>query len=684
MRRKYAAIMIMAIGVLLFSVFITPKNTAYAATATAVRVVSVEYYEEQIIVLNNGNSKIYFATEVEAAKDDWEAVNSDPGMFTMIDISWLSPTIDNILVIRGEEDKTQSRVIIGERPLKLEININYADIDKMKLTDSIAPLVNIMTSVGNGSSPVTFDDLEWKKGISGQWTSTRNLTVGLLSKYLVKGTYLYFRLRALDDAVTFTYNGAPVDFNLERIVGIPGGIRRFENLTPITIGTDYPDGTAGRRFSNEVKVKIAKKSTAMVYGIDGERFTAEIKYGKEYRVTVGSGSPSAWVQVTDRATKTIPLTTILNSSSYDGTIKSKAFPAMTIEIRDYATSKSASSKITEISLNAQRTLDQNAVVVGKAPADAVAKKDTNLYVSYNGNKNMVIAIPLASPDLPYEYCIVKKGETLDLNRVVWTSVTKGTDVKILASKAVEGGMLYIRQKEIQSEEATYNSPAVAYELASTYVTHPISYPSIPEIVDASYTFTKGYSGDVTFTAELNVAGKLPFETAIKNIKLGTKDILFTAVPSVDAAGINYLTITLKKESLATLTNCYARPITINYMNGTVDKTSVKLTIQSPIPAGSLTITNAKGTTAGTTAFTMVTSKGTGNSWYYVVGDAEIKGINTQDTIASITSLTATSFTATTVDNVTTAANQYLTIFEVDASGHIVKYKSIQITADLRL
>lgn len=662
-------------------VFLIPQSTAYAATVTPVRAVSVEYYDEQIIVLNNGNSKIYYATETEAAKGNWEAITPDAGVFTMIDISWLSSTVENILVVKGEENPTQSRVIISERPLKLEVSINYANIDTMSKTATIAPLVNIMTSVGNGLNPVGLDDLEWRKGTSGQWVSTRSLTVGLLEKYLVKGAYLYFRTRAVDDAVDITNSsGVAINLNDDRIAGVAGGIRSRYLKEALTFGTSYPNGTRGRRFSNEVKVKVVKKSTAMVYGIDGEKFTADIKYGKEYRVTI-SGVASSWVQVTDKTVKALSLSTVMNSSTYDGTTKAKAFPAMMIEIRAYATTKSASSKITEISLAAQRTLN-NEILVGSAPANAIELGDDNIYVSYNGNKNMVITIPKATQYLPYEYCVVKSGDTFDVTKVVWTAITKGTEVKILASKAVEGGTLYVRQKEIKSQPATSSASAVGYKLASTYVTHAISYPSIPEITDASYTFTKGYSGDITFVSVLNAAGKNAYETAIKSIKLGTKDILFTTSTTTSATGVSTMTITLTKASLATMTNCYYKAITITYSNGTVDKTSVKLTVQSPTTSGTLTVTSAKGTNTGTTAFTMVTSKAAANSWAFAVTPAIISGITTMDKITTITpAITSTAFTTTTVDNVTIAANQYLTIFEIDASGYIVKYKSILITAD---
>lgn len=542
---------------LIIGAFILPDQVAQAAAAGPVKVASVEYYEEQLIVLNNNNSKIYFAQETDAAKNNWEVIDADPGLYTMIDISWLTATNQNILVLKGEENPTPYRVIIKEKPLKLEISVNYTNVDKLPKTATIASLVNIMTTAGTGEKPITFDDLEWRKGANGQWESTQSLTVGLLEKFMVKGTYLYFRIRALDDVVTTYYDGNLIDFNEERKNGVAGGIRKYDNPYLVSfVESTFPDGTEGRRFSNEVKVKITKKAAPAVYGIDGSKFTAEIKYGKEYRVTTYTeveGSPdmvttSDWIQVIDKSTKNIPLSTIVNQPGIDGTTEAKAFPAMKIEVRDYATAKAASSKITEIELSKQRTLSQSLIQEAKAPDDTTSS-DKNIYIYYNGNKNTIIRIPSASTSLQYEYCIKKPGEVFNIAKAAWTTITKSTEIKILASKAPEGAMLYIRQKEIKYKPATGTSDAVAYELASTYVTHQIRYPSIPTVETKSFTYTKGYPTVLSFTVTLNAAGKLPFETEIRDIKLGTRIIEFDAV-NTEADGIKYINVTLKDSSLA--------------------------------------------------------------------------------------------------------------------------------------
>jgi hypothetical protein len=641
-----------------------PHQTAFAA-ATAVTVNKVDYVNENLIVNNKGNSKIYYATEIDAGKGNWEIIDVDSNSTstTLIDISWLSPTVENIIKIKGDGDQTQSRIIIKERTKKLDISINYSNINIVKIGDPIALLVNIMSSEGNGNEPLTFtNDLEWRKGDGGSWQAAALLTKELLEKFQIKGTYLYFRIKAIDDTST---------------------------TTPLYIA----DGSKGRRASSEVKVKIVKKTLPMVVGIDGEDFTAAIKYGNEYRITSINGVTQSppWIQVTDRAVKILPLSEILNQkvligTNYeliDGTITAKYFPAMEIEVRDYATSKTSASKITKITLNAQRTLS-GAIFESAVPVGANAT-DKNIYIGYNGIKNMTITIPSATPEEPFEYCIaiVKPGYPFEPERAVWTSVTKNTEVKILSSKAIDGGKLYVRQKEVKSKSATKTQAAVAFKLASTYLelNNGIIYPSIPEITDKSYTFTKGaaYASPIKFTITLNVTGRKPFETKIKNIKLGTKEIKFT--PSVTTVNnVSTMEVTLLDTSLAAMTNCYNKAITITYMNGTVDKTSIKLTIQNPTPAASLTATAAAsaGTAGSGTTITLVNTAGTGNSFYYTIDSAAVTGKNTADKLTAVNSYQYTGLDITGV-----TAGQYITIYEVtNTDKYIVKYKSILITEAL--
>jgi len=643
---NFMAKLMTVLGMLVLSIVTLPNQKSFAA-GTSVIIDSVLYSEETLIVVSGTNTKIFYATEVEASKDNWEIINVDP-IYTEIDLSWLSPSTENILMVKGDVDTVPKRITIKDKPMKLEISINYENINSLDTDDTIDPLLNIMSSEGTGSDPINFGDLQWKKGAGGDWQGTDILTFAKLEKFLIKGTYLYFRIAAVNDE------------------------------------TADADGTNGRRYSDEILVKVAKKTAPMVVGVDGVEFTVDIKYGKEYRLTAVGGVPESstqWIKIMDRTVKMLPLSTILNKMVeipiggakflIDGTIKDKAFPSMKFQIRNYSTSKAAASKITEISLNKQRTID-GTIEIKPVPVPPLSTADfKNIYISYNGTKYMSITIPSASLTLPYEYCIIKPGDKFEMDRATWSSITKATEIKVLSSKAVDGGILYVRQREIKSKEATRTTSAVAYELASTYVFGSIKYPSNPVAEKKSFTFTKGYSGSITFNITLNEVGRMPFETKIKNIKLGTKEINITT----STTGI-VMTVTLLDTSLKEMTNCYNRAITINYMNGTVDKTSVKLTIQNPIPAATLTATPSKSTVSGT-KITLANTAGAGNTFYYTIDATAVTDKYTIDKLA--TTPTPTVFTGADITGV--IAPKYITIYEVDANMYIVKYKSMLITAN---
>lgn len=647
--------LLFALCLLLTAVIILPQQRVSAANGN-VTVNTVVYSEESIRINNNGNSKIYFATENEAAKNKWDVIEADTDTsYTEIDLSWLSPTVENILMFKGDKYETPTRVIIKERPQKLDVTFNYTNIEYLTSTNDLSSLINIMTSEGTSDNPIGYDDLQWKKGSGGTWKETEDLTYNLLQKYLVKGTYIYFRIGAKDD---------------------------------ITDSTGNPDGTGGRRYSNEVKVKIAKSATAMVVGVDGEDFTVDIKYGKQYRVTTYSSSGETvipWRKVTDRSTKFIGLETIINDKDRDGSTADKYFPAMKIEIRDYATTKAAASKITEINLNQQRVLG-GSIVEGKVPSNPTAAEKNNIYVYYNGTKNIAIEIPKASDDLPYEYCIRKPTDiNFDLRKATWNSITKSSAVKVLSTKAVDGSTLIIRQKEIKYKAETTTSNAVAYQLASTYLSKSLVYPSMPEVTKTNLVYTKKYATDQIITVKLNIEGKKPFENEIKSVKLGTKAINTTVTvekedPSSTASNPVYLMkIKLTNEDLEVMTNCSARALTINFANGTVDKTSVKLTIQNAVPAASLTVSPSQGSATGTMALTITpATAATGNQYIYIITDSPVEGVTTQDI------RTGTQYTSGA--NITIATDQvskWITVYEVNSTTNkVVKFKCIQISTSM--
>jgi hypothetical protein len=197
---------------------------------------------------------------------------------------------------------------------------------------------------------------------------------------------------------------------------------------------------------------------------------------------------------------------------------------------------------------------------------------------------------------------------------------------------------------------------------------------------------------------LNKDGKIPFEKGLKYIKLGTVAIpvkdpveispIFTADPSTDPNILkeHIMTITIEKATLESMINCTKKPLSIYYNNGTVDKTSSKLTIKNPSKAPDLTVDFKAGTSSGTAFKIAVPKINATNKWCYTITSAVIKDVYNEDTLtqvkvkAGVPTLAHTDLPASTdsVDNLIVPPTNWVTVFEVDASEHIVRYISKQI------
>lgn len=628
--------------------FVLPKQTAFAATQ--VSIARIDYSEENIIVNNNGNSKIYFASEAEADKGVWEEIAvANPSGTTEIDLSYLSATKANTLMFAVESDadkKDTVRVIINERAKKLEVTVNYEKADDLPANASIAELVNIQATIGNGDFPIKFIDLEWKKGEGGTWykcigntDASKNLTVDKLQRYMIKGTTLYFRIAAID--------------------------------VTSAAGIDQYGRNNGRRYSDDIKVKITKRPTAprVVKGIDGSKFTATLKYGQEYRVTSLNGTvvPNpVWVRITDKKVKPMDLTEVVGSG--DGYYSN--FPSVTIEYRDYATSKKAASKISTISMPEQR--EPNGVIIKGDVPNVIDPTKEDVYVSYSGNKYLVITIPSASSSKPYEYAIMKTGDT-DYSKAKWSTISKNSSVKISSTKARDDYELVVRLKEIKNKEVA--STLLKVDGSTTDVSYTITYPSVPSFEPQLLEYMKGesYSPEPYFIVKLNDPGKIPSETKIESVKLGTKEIeIYPEEYATDSTG-SYMKVTLKRDSLNSMAICTNKLLTITFKNKTVNKTSVRITITTPKAAASLDATAAPGSAVGTTAVTL--NAPTAGNIYVVEVGTKVTGKTTSDKVdGAVPQYTSGS-------DISVTAGQYVTIYEINATTrNIVAFKSIEISA----
>jgi hypothetical protein len=671
-------------------IYALKQEVLAAAVPGPIKICAVSYADNSILVINNTNTKIYYATDIDAARNKWDVIPAS-GKITAIDISWLKKGSENIMKIKGDKE-SETRIVLLEEPDKLEVSINYSDLESLGANATIGQLLNIRASVGDGINPITMNDLEWKKGESSHWLKTNYLTKGLLENYMAKGVYLYFRIAPVDDVVSGNNVGSE---NLVKF--LQASASNFAYTKPDFIFTDntsktykiysdndvlaavtatatpvYPDGTNGRRASEEVKLKISELKASPTTDIDGSEFKVELKYGQEYRITTNGGAtPNVWRQVTDRSVRTIKLSDMLNNV-FDGSA-TKPFPDMTIEVRNFATSKTASSKITKIILDKDQRVMQ----------------DSEVKITYNGVKNVIMTIPNASTSKPYEYCVVKDPTGFDVENARWTKVTKNTGVNILATKAPDGSTIIVRMTELK-----YNAKNnTSLELASTYEDYKLTYPAIPTAEPQVYTFTKGYSKDLIINVTLNEDGKVAFETGLKYIKLGTvaipvKDPVVISPPfTTDPADPNFLkkhvmTITIEEATLKSMINCTKKQLSIYYNNGTVDKTSSKLTIKNPSKAPTLTVSFKAGSSSGTAFQIAVPKANAANTWHYTTTAAEIKDVYNEDKFTDVMTkagvTTPVLLNIDSADNIVVTPTYWVSVFEVDASGYIVRYVSKQI------
>lgn len=195
------------------------------------------------------------------------------------------------------------------------------------------------------------------------------------------------------------------------------------------------------------------------------------------------------------------------------------------------------------------------------------------------------------------------------------------------------------------------------------------------------------SNKIEFNIKLNAAGRDAYETELRSIKLGTRDIVYSVkyTPEInesspfDKTNAYIMTVTLDQTSLKNTPNCTNKALTITFMNGTVDKTSIILTVKNPTKALALTASASAGA-VGKTKVTVSTSLGKNNAYCYLItSDSMADKVFVEDMISNYPA--AQPFSSG--DEITVAENTYLTIIEYNTvTGHFVKYKTIPVTSQI--
>lgn len=261
---------------------------------------------------------------------------------------------------------------------------------------------------------------EWRKATAYQWTSVSIADAGKegsvfreqIEKMRISGASIYVRL-------------------------------------PQTEGKVDANGVfqAGTRQSKEIKLSIAKRANAPKITIDGSKLTLSTKTTMEYSTDNGT----TW----KTATAKMPIASIAPS------VLSASPTSATVLFRYAATAKKAYSKTASVTIPAQRIAPFVSTASG---GEVVYESDAaKFYLTFNK----------ASKTTPYEYTIVKAGNTLDLTKASWKAVTSAKKVSVSAKTAPAGSVIYVRKKTIKEGKET------KFEIASAMKAIPVTYTVAP-------------------------------------------------------------------------------------------------------------------------------------------------------------------------------------------------------------
>ncbi len=224
----------------------------------------------------------------------------------------------------------------------------------------------------------------------------------------------------------------------------------------IYIGLTGKNGTGiddmGARPCKEVLITIPKKASAPNVKINISKLTFNTRETMEYQV-VGSGS--TW----KACKKNMTLAEIAPAALVENGAKNVA-----IKFRNAATSSKPASLECFVTVKAQRTGPS----IGES-GDVTVKQETVKDKKGNEKTNTTVTFVNASKELPFEYKIVKPGESADISKG-WKLIKQaGKAVKFNEKKLPKGSKILVRYKGINANA----NKGIEAELPSAYATYTV-------------------------------------------------------------------------------------------------------------------------------------------------------------------------------------------------------------------
>ncbi|MDE7422088.1 MAG: hypothetical protein K2N51_00060 [Lachnospiraceae bacterium] len=366
-----------------FAVMLICVGTVYTIVhAESISITEIDYEKLTLTVkANAGDSRIFLATTKNATKWDEIPGELDTNNQVTMDISWVSNSKNYTLYLKGDKSTEPISVTLPKQNTKFKATLSK---DKISFTNA-------------GTSGKYY----WRKSTSTEWKEfdpdDQSEMQNLLESFSLKGISLVFR-------------------------------------TGQVVGTSA--GKPGERPSKISTLKIAKRAAAPNVSLNYNTMTFAVKKTMEYKLS----TEDTWKDIN---TTTLNLGDVMSSVLYDQNGKNmKEDETVGIDFRVKATASKVASQTKTLQIPRQEdTPTGNITTAYTGPTQLkllIEKKDVKI-------DEKEVTLEAASSSNPYEYTVVKSGETLDIYKAKWTGITTET-TKISSTVAPEKSSIYVRKK----------------------------------------------------------------------------------------------------------------------------------------------------------------------------------------------------------------------------------------------
>lgn len=270
---------------------------------------------------------------------------------------------------------------------------------------------------------LTFDnedgayEFQWRKATSYEWSDVVNLSQ-------------YNEDEFLDELEALRANGSKIYVRI-----------------PQTAGTSAYD--VGERPSKEVLVTLTKRANAPKVSVNVTKMTLSTTDAMEYQIYSVGGALTNSKKWTN-AMKMMTLDEILPSSAKSS--KSILSKEVVILFRYEETDTKPYSKTQFLTIPAQRV----------APTEVIEGYTSSKYS---------LTFTDAKASNPYQYVVVKQGETFNEDTALWKSVTSNKAISFTEKTAPAGSKIYVRYKGISATSKTsLKLPSLSTSYTVTYAT----------------------------------------------------------------------------------------------------------------------------------------------------------------------------------------------------------------------